>query len=92
MILIRPKFSVVQDNVELSIHHANKGEGLPKHEHVYSHLTICCAGSIILRKEGRELVMTANTQPVNLIANEWHEIEAMEDNTVFINVFSSNKY
>ena len=25
---------------------------------------------------------------INLTANEWHEIEALEDNTVFINVFA----
>jgi hypothetical protein len=28
----------------------------------------------------------------NLIANEWHEIEALEDNTVFVNVFAEGKY
>jgi len=28
------------------------------------------------------------TQPVNLKAAEWHEIEALEDNTVFINIFA----
>lgn len=27
----------------------------------------------------------------NLVANEWHEIEALEDGTVFVNVFSENK-
>jgi hypothetical protein len=31
------------------------------------------------------------TQPVNLKANEWHEIEALEDGTVFCNVFAENK-
>jgi len=33
-----------------------------------------------------------NTQPVNLTANEWHEIEALEDVTVFVNVFAEGKY
>lgn len=32
--------------------------------------------------------MTKDTQPVNLRANEWHEIEALEDGTVFVNVFA----
>lgn len=87
-----PKFSVTQDGTQLNVYHANNGEGLPKHEHSYSHLTMCHAGSIIVRKEGRELVMTKDTQPVNLIAAEWHEIEALEDNTVFVNVFAEGKY
>lgn len=89
---IAPKFSVTQDGTTLNVYHASVGEGLPKHEHVYSHLTICHAGSIIVRKEGRELVMTKDTQPVNLVANEWHEIEALEDGTVFVNIFSEGKY
>ena len=52
---------------------------------------MCHAGSCILRKEGRELVMTKHTQPVNLTAAEWHEIEALEDGTVFVNVFAEGK-
>lgn len=83
---------VSTDGVALHVYHANKGEGLPRHEHGYSHLTMCHAGSCILRKEGRELVMTKDTQPVNLVGNEWHEIEALEDGTVFVNVFVVGKY
>lgn len=33
-----------------------------------------------------------NSQPLNLPAGEWHEIEALEDNTVFVNVFAEGKY
>lgn len=86
--LIGPKFVVTQGGTTLNVYHANKGEGLPSHEHRYSHLTMCHAGRCIVKKENRELVMTKDTQPVNLIANEWHEIEALEDGTVFVNVFS----
>jgi quercetin dioxygenase-like cupin family protein len=89
---LNPKFTITQDGAQLNVYHANKGEGLPKHEHVYSHLTLCHAGSIIVRKEGRSLTMTKDTQPVNLTANEWHEIEALEDGTVFVNVFAEGKY
>lgn len=90
--VLTPRFSVTQDGTTLNIYHPNKGQGLPKHEHVYSHITVCHTGSIIVRKEGKELVMTKDTQPVNLVANEWHEIEALEDGTVFVNVFAENKY
>lgn len=85
-------FTVTQDGVSLVVFHPQKGEGLPAHQHDYSHITMCHAGSIIVRKEGKELVMTKDTQPVNLVAREWHEIEALEDGTVFVNVFAENKY
>lgn len=90
--MIIPRFDVTQDGTTLNIFHAAAGQGLPKHTHIYSHLTMCHAGSIIVRKEGRELVMTKDTQPVNLVAGEWHEIEALEDGTVFVNVFAEGKY
>lgn len=89
---IVPRFMVTQDGTTLNVYHANKGEGLPKHEHVFSHLTMCHSGSCRVRNERRSLLMTKDTQPVNLVANEWHEIEALEDNTVFVNVFAANKY
>lgn len=92
MIILNPIHSFSCNGVHILVYHANKGEGLPKHEHQYSHVTMCDAGSIIVRKENKEIVMTKNTQPVNLKANEWHEIEALEDNTVFVNVFAEGKY
>jgi quercetin dioxygenase-like cupin family protein len=70
-----------------NVYHANKGEGLPRHEHTFKHATVCNAGTCILRKEGREKFMDKHTQPIDLAANEWHEIEALEDNTVFVNIF-----
>jgi hypothetical protein len=70
-----------------NIYHANKGEGLPAHDHIYAHATSCHSGSIVVRKEGKEVVFTKITQPAVLVAAEWHEIEALEDGTVFENVF-----
>jgi quercetin dioxygenase-like cupin family protein len=89
VIQVAPRFSVTQDGTTLNVYHANVGQGLPRHEHLYSHLTICTAGRCVVRKEGRQLEMTKDTQPVNLTANEWHEIEALENETVFINVFAA---
>jgi quercetin dioxygenase-like cupin family protein len=88
---IFPRFTVKQDVTTLNVYHAKKGEGIPKHEHLYTHLTFCHSGCCVVRKEGRELIMTKDTQPVNLVANEWHEIEALEDGTVFVNVFAEVK-
>ena len=91
MIATAPKHMVTYDGAVMNIYHCNKGQGLPRHEHVYAHLTMCHAGSIKVSNERRELVMTKDTQPVNLTANEWHEIEALEDGTVFVNVFAEGK-
>jgi len=88
---VPPMHSFTYDGAIVNVFHANKGEGLPKHEHVYSHATFCAAGSCVVRKEGKEVVVVKQTQPLNLRENEWHEIEALEDGTVFINVFSENK-
>jgi len=88
--LIDPKFSITQNDTTLQVYHAKVGEGLPRHEHLYSHLVFCHAGKIIIRKEGRSAEMTVDSQPINLTANEWHEIEALEDGTVFMNTFDIN--
>lgn len=80
------------DGARLNIYHANKGEGLPKHEHDYAHATVCHAGRCAIRKENVYVELTKESQPVTLRANEWHEIEALEDGTVFCNVFSERKY
>ena len=91
-IRITPRHDFNYDGVTIHKYHANKGEGLPKHEHQYAHATMCCSGSCIVRKEGREVILTKDDSPVNLIANEWHEIEALEDGTVFVNIFAEGKY
>ena len=91
-IIVQPKHSFTYDGAQINVYHANKGEGLPRHEHRYAHATMCCSGSCIIRKENKQLVIDKNSQPVNLVANEWHEIEALEDNTVFVNVFAEGKY
>ena len=92
MINIQPKFTVTQNGTTLNVFHANTGEGLPRHEHSFSHLTMCHDGSARVSNERRSLVMTKDTQPVNLLAGEWHEIEALEDGTIFVNVFAEGKY
>lgn len=87
-----PVHTVTYDGATVNVYHANKGQGLIRHSHDYSHLTMCHSGSCAVRKEDKEVVMTKITQPINLIANGWHEIEALEDNTVFVNVFAEGKY
>ena len=80
------------EGAQLNVYHANKGEGLNRHEHHFSHACYCASGSCVIRKENKEKVINKDDQPVNLLANQWHEIAALEDNTVFINVFAQGKY
>lgn len=91
-VLIGSKYSFKYQGITVGIFHANKGEGLPRHEHKYAHATMCHSGSCIIRKENKEFVINKEHTPINLKENEWHEIEALEDNTVFVNIFGSGKY
>jgi quercetin dioxygenase-like cupin family protein len=91
MISVAPKHDFTYDGATVRVYHANKGEGIPAHSHAYSHATMCHSGSCLVTKKNKSLVMNKDTQPVNLIAGEWHEIEALEDNTVFVNVFAEGK-
>lgn len=88
---VSPAHNFTYDGAVVNIYHADKGEGLPRHEHTYAHATFCASGSCVVRKEGKEIIVTKETQPINLRAAEWHEIEALEDNTVFVNVFAEGK-
>lgn len=89
--MVIPKFMFNYDGVNVNIYHANKGEGLPKHEHLYAHATMCHSGSCVVRKENKEVIINKNSKPLNLKEDQWHEIEALEDNTVFVNIFSQGK-
>jgi quercetin dioxygenase-like cupin family protein len=71
----------------INVYHADKGSGIGRHEHDYSHITVCITGSCWVRKENKEILMDKNTQPINLLPDGWHEIESAEDGTVFINIF-----
>jgi quercetin dioxygenase-like cupin family protein len=89
---VTPKHQFTYDGAQLNIYHANKGQGLPKHQHFYAHATICHSGSCLVSLEGRSYTINKNSTPLNLPANEWHEIEALEDETVFVNIFAEGKY
>jgi len=91
MINVAPKHLFTYDGSQVNVYHANIGEGLPRHSHTFSHATICNAGSCLVSLEGRSYTINKDSQPLNLPAVEWHEIEALEDGTVFVNVFAEGK-
>lgn len=79
------------EGTTLNIYHANKNQGLMAHSHSYSHAIICNNGKCLVSLEGRSYTMTKKSQPLNLPAGEWHEIEALENETVFVTVFAEGK-
>lgn len=92
VVRIMPTHKFAYDGAQINVFHANKGEGLPSHAHNYSHATMCNAGSCLVSLEGRSYTINKDSQPLNLPEHEWHEIEALEDGTVFLNVFAEGKY
>lgn len=74
------------------VYHANKNEGLLEHQHKHNHAVVCHVGSCIVRVKNKEIFMNKETQPIDLPADIPHEIEALEDGTVFVNVFAEGKY
>lgn len=81
-----PTYSFPYAGASINVYHVNKGEGLPKHVHAYDHATMCVAGSVVIRKEGKEFIADKTSDPLNLVHAEWHEVEALEDNSMFINI------
>lgn len=86
-----PTHNFTYGGANIHVFHANKGEGIPMHTHEYSHATTCMAGSCKYTQDGVEVIATKDTQPINLVAGKYHEIEALEDGTVFVNVFETGK-
>jgi quercetin dioxygenase-like cupin family protein len=80
------KHQFVVNGVQVSVMHAQAGEGIPMHEHPISHMTMCHAGRLAVRKEGVYVELTKDSVPVMLSANGRHELEAIEDGTIFVNM------
>jgi quercetin dioxygenase-like cupin family protein len=92
MMVLAPKHTFTYDGTQINVYHADTKQGVPSHAHSYSHATICNAGSCLVSLEGRSYTINKDSQPLNLPAGEGHEIEALEDGTVFVNVFAEGKY
>jgi quercetin dioxygenase-like cupin family protein len=89
---LAPTHNFTYDGAQVNVYHADKRQGLSSHSHSYSHVTMCNAGSCLVSLEGRSYTINKNSKPLNLPAAEWHEIEALEDGTVFVNIFAEGKY
>lgn len=89
---ITPFHSFDYGGATYRVYHAFAGHGLNKHEHANNHAVLCHAGACSVRVKGKEYILTKTSQPMDLPAYEPHEIEALEDGTVFVNVFAEGKY
>ena len=92
IINVNPKYIFSYGNMTFNLYHANTGEGLLKHSHTVSHLTVTTSGKTVTRKENIHKEMNKDNPPLILKEDEWHEIEALEDDTVFINIFNGKNY
>lgn len=88
---LSPAHTMTYGGATLNIYHGDSGQGLPWHSHTYSHAVVCHAGACVIRKGEKEVMMYKNTTPINLPAGQPHEIEAVEDGTVFVTVFAEGK-
>jgi quercetin dioxygenase-like cupin family protein len=87
-----PRFFFTLDGCTVNTFHIDKaGEGHPKHVHNHDHVTQVHSGRLLVTMAHTSFVMTKDSQPINFPANEWHELEALDDNTVFCNIFAAGK-
>lgn len=71
--------------VEVKTYEANAGEGIPTHLHSFAHGTICQAGLCKITIDENSFVL-ANNVLYEMPANTAHEIEALENGTIIVNV------
>lgn len=87
-----PTYSFTVNGATINTFHIPKaGEGHPKHEHDFDHVTLVHAGRLLVTTPNVTFEMTKDTKPILFPANEWHELEAIEDGTVFTNVFGEGQ-
>jgi quercetin dioxygenase-like cupin family protein len=87
-----PRFIFTIDGCTINTFHIDKaGEGHPKHDHDYDHVTQVHSGRLRVTMEHTTFEMTKDTKPIKFPANQWHELEAVEDGTIFCNVFAVGK-
>jgi len=77
--------SITYLGVVINTYEANAGEGIPMHTHLFSHGTVCQTGSCKITIDENSFVIPSGMF-YEMPANTAHEIEAMEDGTIIINI------
>jgi quercetin dioxygenase-like cupin family protein len=87
-----PTYTFNVNGATINTFHVEKaGEGHPKHVHDYDHVTMVHSGKLLVTTHDTQFTMTKENKPILFPANQWHELEAIEDCTVFTNVFGENQ-
>ena len=73
------------------MHFLKKGDFEIQHAHEFDHTTLLAKGSVEITVEGQKTVFVA-PQMIFISKNKQHSIIALEDDTVFVNVFAEGKY
>ena len=71
--------------IEVNTYEANTGEGIPMHTHPFAHGTICQTGLCKITIDDNSFVIQ-NGILSEMPENTAHEIEALEDGTIIVNV------
>lgn len=85
MIIAKSLLNARYDNIEVNIYCAQQGEGIPLHTHTFSHGTVCQSGLCKITYNNESFVIS-NNRVYDMQANVPHEIEALEDNTIIVNI------
>lgn len=83
---LTPSHSFSFNGCRFDFFSAKKGEGLPRHEHVFPHITFCVSGELRVVKENTSRKLVYGDNAILLKAFEWHELVAESDDTAFFNV------
>jgi mannose-6-phosphate isomerase class I len=77
------------NNVQFYRYQVNLAEGLERYSHDDPHMIICLAGQIVIRGQYMQADVTLDPlqTPIILNANSWHEIEALENSSCFLQIF-----
>lgn len=80
---MHPKISLIMSgNLYMrQMRFESKGDIEQGHCHVFDHITLLATGSLKVRAQGKETIFQAPTA-IKILANEMHELEALEDNTL----------
>lgn len=74
------------EDVFATIYQYNKGDVLVWHKHSTEHSHGVFSGKTLIEIEGKDNTEVFISENINLPANIPHQITALEDNTIFVNI------
>jgi hypothetical protein len=87
MITITPTEIKLAGDSKIVTYSANKGYGVSNDASKYPNAIVCLSGACSVKHAGKTQLIYKHGMPVNLAPNEPYEVESLEDNTFFANIF-----